>query len=392
MSSKPVRSLAALAAASTALHAAAEPAPVEEVVGYRYTSYQEGDIPQERTYTPVTQRYDIDVHQVRYGRPLGGGWYINGEAQYETLSGASPMQTYRNSEDQSVVLMSGASIDESRFDIKVSPTRYFSERVDATLGGTLAMSTENDYDSVSAGVDGSLDLFNRSTTLFGSLSMSYDQLSPTDAFLSDAREAADGRVKRSISLYQGVSQVLNRKSVLLVGAGFTRMSGYLSDPYKFEDRRPGERTQFNVSGQYRRFMDVGDGAALHADARLYSDSWGVYSQTLTLRWAQEILQGDLRWQVTPMVRYYRQTQASFYSLQLEPPADEYNSSDYRLSTYGALTLGATAQLHLQKWTLSADWQQYMSREDLVLLPSPDSETPALVDFMVLSFGVEYRIN
>jgi len=147
-----------------------------------------------------------------------------------------------------------------------------------------------------------------------------------------------------------------------------------------------------VSGQYRRFYDVGDGAALHADARLYSDSWGIYSQTLTVRWAQEVLHNDLHFQLTPMVRYYRQSEAEFYSLALDPADDEFNSSDYRLSAYGALTIGGTAQLHLPRWIISADWQQYIAREDLVLLPSPDSETPALVNFMVLSFGVEYRIN
>ncbi len=393
MNKKAINSLAALAAAA-AMPVQGESAPTEQVLAYRYSQYQEADAPRERTFTPVTERYSIDVHQFRYARPLADNWYLNSEFQYETLSGASPMQTYQNAQGQSVLLMSGASINETRYDLKVAPKRYFSGvmdgQFDATLGGNLGVSLENDYRSIFTGMDGSLTLFNRHTTLLGSLSLSWDELSPSDAFLSPDRQRADGRSKRSVSVYEGVSQVIDKNRVVQAGVGFTRLSGYLSDPYKFEDRRPDERNQLTLNVLYRHFFPVGDGAALHADFRYYSDNWGIHSQTLTARWAQSIDLAPVQFRLIPMLRYYRQSAADFYSLAQNPPDDQFNSSDARLSAYGAISAGLEARMIWSQWTLSADWQTYYSAENLALLDTTSKETPALVDYTLFSVGLEYR--
>jgi hypothetical protein len=384
-----LNSLAALAAAA-ALPVHAESAPTESAISYRFSQYQESDLPEERTFSETTERYAIDVHQVGYRRPLAGDWYLRSELQYETMSGASPIQTYQNTEGQSVVLMSGASIDESRVDFKLAPTRYFSGKVDGSLGGNLAMSFENDYQSVAVGADGTLNILDNHTTLLGSVSLSRDTLAPTDAFLSAEREAADGRMKRSFSVYQAVSQVLNQNNVVQVGAGFTRLSGYLSDPYKFEDNRPNERSQYTITAQYRRYMPVRSGAALHADYRFYSDSWGMVSNTFTARWAQKLEAGAVDFHITPMARYYRQTQAKFYSLNIAPPEGDFSSSDYRLSSYASINLGLEARAAYKRWELSFDFQQYLADEDMMILQVPESETPALVDYTVVSVGIEYK--
>jgi hypothetical protein len=384
-----LNSLAALAAAA-ALPVHAESTPTESAISYRFSQYQESDLPEERTFSETTERYAIDVHQVGYRRPLAGDWYLRSELQYETMSGASPMQTYQNAEGQSVVLMSGASIDESRVDLKLAPTRYFSGKVDGSLGGNLAMSFENDYQSVAVGADGTLNILDNHTTLLGSVSLSRDTLAPTDAFLSAEREAADGRMKRSFSVYQAVSQVIDQNNVIQVGGGFTRLSGYLSDPYKFEDNRPNERSQYTITAQYRRYMPVRSGAALHADYRFYSDSWGMYSNTFTARWAQKLEAGAVDFHITPMARYYRQTQAKFYGLNIAPPEGDFSSSDYRLSSYASINLGLEARAAYKRWELSFDFQQYLADEDMMILQVPESETPALVDYTVVSVGIEYK--
>jgi len=390
---KAKNSLAALAAVAAAMPVNADPVPTEKAISYRHSEYQEGDIPENRTFSEVVERYNIEVHQIGYRTPLSGDWYLRSEMQYETMTGASPMQTYQNSEGQSVVLMSGASIEEQRFDLKLSPTRYFdgSGRLgaDGTLGATLALSTENDYDSVAIGTDATLSLFDKHTTLLGSLSVSYDMLSPTDPFLSESREEADGRVKRSFSLYEGVSQIINKRTVLQVGGGYTRLTGYLSDPYKFEDRRPGERTQFLIDSRLRRHYKVFAGAALHLDYRYVSDSWGIHSNTFDIAWAQKMSAGGLDIFLTPSVRYYRQTQASFYSVQASDN-DMFTSSDYRLSSYGAVSAGLEARFVYRGFQLSVDWQQYSSSEDMMLLQVPEDEAPALVNYSILSVGIEYR--
>lgn len=394
MSKQTLNSLAALAAAAATLPVQAESAPTDQIMAYRFSQYQEADAPRERTFTPTTERYSIDIHQFRYGKPLGDDWYLNSEFQYETLSGASPMQTYQNANGQSVLLMSGASISETRYDLKVAPKRYFSGalngQLDGTLGTNLALSLENDYRSVALGADGSLELFNKHTTLLGSVSMSLDELSPSDASISADRQRADGRGKRSVSIYEGVSQVIDKNRVVQVGIGYTQLSGYLSDPYKFEDRRPDRRGQLTLSGQYRHFFPLWDGAALHGDYRYYSDDWGIRSHTLTARWAQSVSLAPFSFRFIPMMRYYRQTQADFYSLEQNPPDDQLNSSDARLSSYGAFSYGLESRILYQQWTLSIDWQQYLSSEEFALVQTTNNETPALVDYSIVSLGIEYR--
>ena len=389
---KKLNTLAALSGAALSIPVPAEVTPTDEVISYRYSSYQEAESPRERTATLETQRYQIDVHQLAYRLPLNDDWYLNADLQYETLSGASPTQTYKNDEGRSVLLMSGASIEEQRTDLRLSPKRYFKH---GTAGGTFAYSTENDYESLALGVDGTLDIFDKHTTLIGSLSKSVDTLSPTEPELGAARQAADGRGKQSVSVYEGISQVINKYSVLQAGIGYTRLSGYLSDPYKFQDRRPDNRDQYTFSANYRHFADVLDGAALHADARLYRDDWGVNSQTLEVKWNQGINFWNLRGIFSPKVRYYRQNEADFYSLVQDSAESgsvpEFKSSDYRLSSYGALSFGIENTISWQQWAFHLDYNYYMSREDLAILGGTDDETPALVNFTTFTLGVDYKL-
>ena len=382
--------LAALAAAaampiSTNSHSLA--APQDSKIGYRYSQYQEADAPRERTFTPTIERYQIDVHQLHYGRPITGNWYINTDLQYETLTGASPLQTYENTDGNSVLLMTGASIDEQRTDLRVAPTRYFSQ---GSIGGSIAYSTEDDYQSIALGLEGQLELADQLTTLHGSISVSNDTLSPTDAYLSSIRQDAEGNDKRSVSIYEGISRVLTKTSVVQAGIGYTHQSGYLSDPYKFEDRRPGQRDQVTLDGRYRLYFNVGDGAALHLDYRYYTDDWGIRSHTITTRWAQSWKANQRTFNLIPSLRHYRQTAASFYRLEQNPPDDELSSSDARLSTFGALTYGIEGQVKWQRWLVSLDIQQYDSAENLALIQTSSTETPALVDYQVVSLGIEYR--
>lgn len=384
---KKVTALSALSAAALAIPAQAEVAPTDKTFSYRYTSYQEANSPRERTFTNETGRYHIDVQQFGYRTPIGESWYLASELQYETMSGASPTQTYKNDDGQSTLLMSGASIEEQRVDVKLAPKKYFDH---GTAGGLLAISKENDYQSLALGLDGSLEVFNKQTTLIGSLSVSNDELSPTDPGLSTARTEADGRKKRSFSIYQGVNQIIDKYSTVQMGISFTQLTGYLSDPYKFEDRRPEARDQITFSLQHKHFANVLDGAALHTNYRYYFDDWGISSHTLDLKWAQQFNVKKMRLIASPLLRYYSQTQADFYSLQENPPAGDFNSSDYRLSAYGAFTVGFNSELKLDKVSFHLDWQQYISRESFALFGASDDETPALVNFSTFTAGVDYK--
>jgi len=240
-----------------------------------------------------------------------------------------------------------------------------------------------------------LDIFDKHTTLIGSISKSNDTLSPTEPELGAARQLADGRGKQSVSIYEGISQVINKYSVLQAGIGYTHLSGYLSDPYKFQDRRPGIRDQYTFSANWRHYADSLDGAALHVDVRLYRDDWGINSQTIDLRWVQGVNFWDMRGVFTPSVRYYRQNEADFYSLTQDSSeageVPEFKSSDYRLSTYGAMSFGLDNAVTWKKWTFHLDYNYYLTRESLAIIGNTDDETPALVNFSTLTFGVDYKL-
>ncbi len=386
---KKMTALTALSAAAMAIpsQVQAEAAPTAETLSYRYTQYQEADAPRARTFTPDVKRYQIDIQQIGYQTPVGDSWYVSSELQFETMSGASPTQTYKDAEGKSALIMSGASIEEQRIDAKVAPKKYFDQ---GTAGGLLAISSENDYQSLALGVDGTLELFDKHTTLIGALSVSYDELSPTDANLSAARQKADGAHKRSFSIYEGINQILDKYSSLQIGVGFTQLTGYLSDPYKFEDSRPSQRDQVTLSANHKQFMDVGEGAAMHSSYRYYFDDWGISSHTLDFEWAQSVTFGQFQFITTPRARYYTQTRANFYSLQRTPDPDRFNSSDYRLSSYGAITVGLNNKLAFKQWALHLNWQQYLSREQLALFERDSDETPGLVNFTSITAGIDYK--
>jgi hypothetical protein len=389
---KKITALSALSAAALAIPSHGEVAPEDREISYRFSSYQEEDAPRERVFQGSLERYHIDVHQIGYRTPIGDSWYISSELQYETMSGASPTQTYEELDDngnatgESVLLMSGASINEERTDFKIAPKKYFK---DGTAGGLLAYSTENDYESIALGLDGTLEIFDKHTTLIGALSFSDDTINPTDADLFPSRKEADGKKKSSFSIYEGISQVINKYSVLQLGLGYTSLSGYLSDPYKFEDRRPDNREQLTFSAQHKQFINILDGAALLSNYRYYSDDWGIASHTIDVKWAQQFEFSNYQFIATPLLRYYTQTQADFYSLEQNPADDQLNSSDARLSSYGAFTFGFTTELKIAQWSLHLDWQQYYSREDLALFDASDDEAPALVNFSTFTAGVDY---
>lgn len=360
--------------------------PEKKQVSVRVTNYQEDPLPSARLLPGgSSERYGINVLQVNYFTPYKDQYSIAVSGQYETLSGASPFFSRQNAQGETDVFMSGATIDEKRLDGSVVGTRYFKE---GTLATGLAFSTENDYQSLAFSLDGSLEIFDKHTTLLASMSTSFDELSPTDPELGQGRQDADGKSKRSFSIYEGVTQVLDKYSTLQVGVGYTRLKGHLTDPYK-DDSRPDTREQTTLDVQYRRFVTEIE-SSVHVDYRYYEDDWGVLANTFSTSVWKDMNIAGLNFTLAPNLRYYYQHQADFYSV--EAPTTEYYSSDFRLSAYGSFNLGIDIQFHQKDYTYTLGLNQYLSAEDWGLTGSKDTETPSLVNFTTISFGVDYKFK
>jgi hypothetical protein len=148
----------------------------------------------------------------------------------------------------------------------------------------------------------------------------------------------------------GITQVLNPKTITQINYSLSHSNGYLNDPYKLlsvtdpltglpqryvYENRPDTRLKHALYWMVRRYLgrDVVSGSY-----RFFLDDWGIRSHTVDLnyRWKP-----SERWWLEPHVRFYDQSKADFYRLQLESgaPLPSEASADYRLGAFKGYTLG-----------------------------------------------------
>jgi len=189
------------------------------IASYRLSNYTEGN-------TAGSERYDITINQFRIVSPLGDDYSIGAEIILEKMSGASPWYSLPDANGKPVQIMSGATIEEERRDIKVSGSKIYNN---ISLGLALGASSENDYDANYLNINGEYETENKQLSWYGGLSLSDDKLSPTDAILFGRVEKAK---KQSKSINIGRRKIINRHFLLSSSIGFTQLDGFLSDPYK----------------------------------------------------------------------------------------------------------------------------------------------------------------
>jgi hypothetical protein len=81
------------------------------------------------------------------------------------------------------------------------------------------------------------------------------------------------------------------------------------------------------------------------------------------------------------VRYYQQQAADFFTPATNfAQTMEFNSSDYRLSKYDALSAGLKFNVQLGNYTLVLSGERYRTSR---------SSNPAMIDFTRLSAGIDY---
>ncbi len=361
---------------------------------YHYSTYSEDDLDTSKGLAGgETSRYEIQMHQFSLRAPVGERWDVGIDMVHETMSGASPQYVVPDAAGKPIQVMSGASIDDQRNDLLVKWNRYFDN---GRLGLSSGYSSENDYRAINLGVDGETHFNEGNTTLSVGLGTSVDAIEPTDANLFATRP--DDETKQSYSVLLGLSQILNRATLLQTSVTYKHSRGYLSDPYKsmfvvggtfLPDERPDVRNQLSWLSRFRGHVRELQGT-LHADYQFHIDDWGISSHTFELAWYQKM--GRLT--LVPSTRYYTQTAAKFYVpyFNVLPAISDY-SNDFRLSAYGSLTLGFKAEYALRlKWTgghdliLALAFDRYFSSEDLAWVNDPQ-EAPGLVSYSIVTLGI-----
>ena len=419
---RPSKTLAALTTSALALPGIAgtaqADAPIERASASSSFSYYKEDnlSPSRFSGTGSRERYEVFTTQFRFDLPVSDRIDLGIDVLFEEMSGASPWFVQADNTGKPLQVMSGATIEDERFDLLADVDFYMDNGKDTISAG---ISTEKDYFSMNFGIGAERNLNEKNTTISASGAFSYDWIKPTDADIFLLRRSS--ATKWSVDLFAGISQILDRSSTMQFTINYKHSDGFLSDPYKqvaglapsdpfASDRRPSKKDQVSILVRYRRHFEAATGS-LHLDGRFYSDDFGINSYTTELAWYQSLLDWIT---ITPSLRWYSQGKADFYDTVFvfnNGVAPEFRSSDYRLSAYGAVSVKLKAEFEFldvarynaAPWLqeigisegldliLAVSYERYHSDGDFSIVDVKESdEAPGLVRFHVFAVSLNGR--
>ncbi len=311
---------------------------------------------------------------VDVSRIYADGSALNFNVTFDALSGASPNGALTSRTAQTFASPSGTSltgphtyttapgqlpVDPNYHDQRLAVGGNWSVPITRTdqlsIGGKF--SDEHDFFSATVNASISHDFNDKNTTLSFGVSNEYDRLSPIGgAPLPGSNytlfEKTAGKTKDGVAGLLGVTQVMTRDWLTEFNISVDRFTGYLNDPYKITsiidsagdttgyayESRPDQRVRKSAYWENRVAWSSQLSTAL--SLRYMSDDWSVRSDTaqLHLRWVW----ADRDRYIEPTIRWYRQTEANFYTpfiLGAETSTTGYQSSDSRLGPFHALTYG-----------------------------------------------------
>lgn len=307
-------------------------------------------------------------------KEFNGDRFANLKLVLDALTGATPNgatpsntpQTFtRPSGNGSYTIAPGETpLDDTFHDTRFAVSSVWTQLLDRLTKATAGLNLSHEFDFWSIGLNGSLsrDLNQRNTTLTFGLAGEFDRIEPvggvpvplavmTPPGQTQARQGK-GETKTVIDGILGLTQVINRKTLMQLNYSLSHSTGYHSDPYKLLSRvdgttgntidyvfenRPDTRTRHSLYWltRYHFSRDI-----LGASYRFFIDDWGILSHTvdLTYRW-----QLKPRHFLEPHFRYYQQPDANFYRVGVSNngPLPKEASADYRLASFNAITVGFT---------------------------------------------------
>ncbi len=285
-----------------------------------------------------------------------------------------------------------------------------------SLGASI--SRETDFLSLAASATLARDFNRRNTTVVGGLSLEADEISPAggapEPFAlrvaaagggeeegedegedEDDGEEAPAETRQVVDVMLGVTQVLNRTTLVQFNVAASMATGYMNDPYKLVtvdtlpatyvyESRPDSRNKFSLYGEIKHAFASGD--IVDTGYRWMRDDWGVTSHTVDLYYRAML---PANWYIEPHVRWYTQTAADFFVMSLAPadvpPAgssDVYASGDYRLGALQDTTIGARIGVRVSEGA-----ELYLRAEQM---HQEGDWAPANLDATILELGGSWQ--
>jgi hypothetical protein len=307
--------------------------------------------------------------------------FLNLTLALDTLTGASPsgavpstgVQTFtRPSGDaQYVIAATEQPLDDTFQDTRTALSASWEWPVTRLALLSVGASLSDEYDYTHTGINARIarDFNNRNTTLSFGAALANDTIDPvggTPVALAPmlgigaaTYKRGQGESKDVLDLLIGVTQVLNRRTVVQFNYSLSEADGYLTDPYKilsvvdpvtgnpvlgpagsglnrylFESR-PATRDKDSLFALVKRDFN---GDVLDVSYRYMTDDWGVESHTFDVHYRWSFGSGQY---VQPHVRFYTQTAADFYTTVLftGTALPAYATADYRLGEFDGITFG-----------------------------------------------------
>jgi len=319
-------------------------------------------------------RVDAVEPVIRATRSFADESSLTVKVAVDTLTGASPSgatisdvpQTFTRPSGRGEYITSAGELPlddtfkDSRTAVSVQYEFPLDRRTRISTG--LAFSNEYDYTSVALNATVARDYNNKNTTVSAGFAYADDSIEPEGeipiAFASMApagseqpRDRADDD-KTTTDLLVGITQVVNRQTLMQLNYSYSRAEGYLTDPFKIlslvasssgatldylYEQRPEERVKHSIywKTKYHRL----NGDTVDVSYRYLWDDWDISSHTVDFRYRIPFAE---RHYIEPHLRYYSQDQADFYQqfLVAGSPQPRHASADSRLGSYEGITIGA----------------------------------------------------
>ncbi len=317
-------------------------------------------------------------------KELDDNEFLNLRLVVDVLTGASangavPMpfaQTFTTPSGESTYTTAAneTPLDPSFKDARVALSADWEKPINRTLRGVYGayLSREYDYTSLGGSVTFSKDTEDKNRTYTAGIALSYDLVSPVGGapialspmpVPGKKQISSEDEDKTVMDLLIGVTQVLDRKSLLQLNYTIGTNNGYLTDPYKilsvidsssgqiigtdpylFENRPDSRLSQALYAKYIHQFTED----VVYLTYRFFWDDWGINSHTIDVRYRYELGGGHY---LQPHARYYLQSKADFYKpylLDNEAAGTETASADYRLGDMTTTTLGLLYGLEISE--------------------------------------------
>lgn len=298
----------------------------------------------------------------------------------DAMTGATPNGAHASSSAQTFTRPSGSGqytvapgdipLDDTFHDTRFALSADWVQPViDDNTRLALGANASGEFDYFSLGASATLlrDFNGRNTTLSAGIGFNSDTITPKGGIPdplqhmtvagTPTNRVGDSDTKTTIDLLLGLTQVINRKTIMQFNYTVGKVDGYQNDPYKIVplidpvtglpvaqsgndlpylyENRPDTRTRNALYWQTVHHLteDV-----IRFSYRHYWDDWGIDSDTLELKYRYTLGDHDY---IQPRLRYYKQGAADFYAHSLVDgdPLPQYVSADYRQGEFDSITAG-----------------------------------------------------